>query len=134
MPVVTRSDCTQTDVKEQYRFFKNSTGFTATVEKVDLSFESCQGANNKNNDLEAFVQQLVNDGKLGEAEQDIFKTRVVGDNNCDSKRNELLSAAGLESGFVIDESRWQFIVGKCAAAGFGSVRGLILEICLIINV
>ena len=116
MPVVTRSDCTQTNVEEQYMFYKNSTGFTAMVEEVDLSFASCQGANNQNNDLEAFVQQLVNDGKLGEAEQDIFKTRVVGHNNCPAKRDELLSDAGFESGFVIDESRWQFIVGKCESA------------------
>ncbi len=85
---------------------------------LDLSFASCQGANNENNDLEAFVQQLVNDGNLGEAEQDIFRTRVVGDNNCPSKRDELLSNAGFESGFVIDESRWQFIVGKCEVAVF----------------
>jgi hypothetical protein len=76
---------------------------------------------------------LVNDGKLGEAEQDIFKTRVVGHNNCPSKRDELLSDAGFESGFVIDESRWQFIVGKCAAAVLDGVRGLILKICIVVN-
>ena len=114
MPVVSRSDCTQTNVQEYYTFYKDSeaTGFTAVVESVDLQFQACQGANNRNNDLSAFVQQLVNDGKLSDAEQDIISQRVVGNHQCPTAIENKLNEAGFESGFNIDESKWTFIIGE----------------------
>ena len=112
MPVVTRADCTLTDVEEHYTFLKDSTGITGVVDEMSLEFKSCQGANNKNNDLSAFVQQLANDDKLSTVEQDIFKTRVVGKDNCPLARDELLAQSGFQSGYVIDDSRWTYIVGK----------------------
>lgn len=113
MPVVTRSDCTQTDVKEQYTFLKGADNIiSGKIDKIDLVYSSCQGANNQNNDLEAFVQQLVNDGKLSTAEQDIFKTRVVGKNQCKQKTSEYIEKSGYEAGYEIDESKWTYIVGE----------------------
>ena len=114
MPVVSRSDCTQTNVQEYYNFVSHgiSTGFTGSIYNIQLSFEACQGANNKNNDLEAFVQQLVNDNKVITAEQDIFKTRIVGNNKCSSATTELLEQEGFEIGYTIDSDKWTFIAGE----------------------
>lgn len=114
MPVVSRSDCTQTNVQEYYTFYKNAdtTGFTAIMDGVKLQFQSCQGANNRNNDLSAFVQQLVNDEKLSTNEQDIYNTRVVGNRNCPSAIGAKLNEAGFQNGFNIDESEWTFIIGE----------------------
>ena len=114
MPVVTRSDCTQTNVQEYYKFVKNpsSSGYTSAIDRISLQFQSCQGANNKNNDLEAFVEQLVRDGKLSTAEQDVFTSRVVGDHNCPSATDTFLGLSGFEAGYDIDDTKWTFIVGE----------------------
>ncbi len=114
MPVVTRSDCTQTNVQEHYKFAKvlNGPGFTTSVDYLKLQFQACQGVNNNNNDLSAFVQQLVNDGKMTTAEQDIFKKRVVGNNNCRSVTANLFEERGFQSGYNIDETKWTFVVGE----------------------
>ena len=108
MPVVTRSDCTQTNVKEYYSFVKKPTspGYTSSIDSINREFQSCQGANNKNNDLEAFVEQLVSDGKLSDTEQEIFKGQVVGNHNCPSATDELLASSGFERGYNIDSSKW----------------------------
>merc|ERR1719329_1889624 len=112
MPVVSRSDCTQTNVKESYTFLGDSNNVGATIDRITVQFQACQGANNNNNDLEAFVQQLVNDGKLSTTEQNIFKTRIVGNNNCDDATSALLADSGFEKGFEIDSNDWTFMVGE----------------------
>jgi len=114
MPVVTRSDCTQTNVQEYYTFVKNptSSGYTSAIDKISLQFQSCQGTNNRNNDLEAFVEQLVYDGKLSTDEQEIFKGQVVGNHNCPTATDELLASSGFQRGYNIDETKWTFIVGE----------------------
>jgi hypothetical protein len=114
MPVVTRADCTQTNVQEYYTFSQNvdQSGFTSAVDGIKLQFQACQGANNKNNDLEAFVQQLVNDGKLSTTEQDIFSEHVIGNNNCPSAIDNLLEESGFQYGYDIDDTKWTFIVGE----------------------
>jgi len=66
MAVVTRADCTEISADETFRFdYDASTStLTGTLSKVrDLDFNACQGANNKNNDLEAYYRRLVNEGK-----------------------------------------------------------------------
>ena len=115
MPVVSRSDCTQTNVQERYTFIQNedlSAGFVGEISSISLHFQSCQGANNNNNDLRAFVQQLVDDGKLSTVEQDIFNSRVIGKNNCSTAKQNLLTSQGFEKGYDIDKSKWTFVVGE----------------------
>ena len=113
MPVVTRADCTQTDVEEHYMFLKDpASGVSGVIDDLSVSFNSCQGANNKNNDLTAFVQQLVNDDKLNVSQQDIYSSRVVGHNQCNAKRDELMASSGYHSDFYLDEEKWDYIVGK----------------------
>ena len=114
MPVVSRSDCTQTNVDEYYIFTKkaNEPGFTGVVDRIKLAYQACQGANNSNNDLSAFVQQLVNDEKLTTNEQDIFKTRVVGNNQCNNAIANVLESNDFAKGFNIDTSKWTYVVGE----------------------
>ena len=113
MPVVTRADCTQTNVKESYKFAKTNSSYTASIEKVKLSYQACQGANNNDNDLSAFVQQLVNDGKLSTDEQAIFSKSVVGKNGCPAATtNFLQDNKGLKKDHTVDTTKWTFIVGE----------------------
>ncbi len=114
MPVVSRSDCTQTNVKEHYSFYEDSSGsgFSGVLNAIKLQYQACQGANNQNNDLSAFVQQLVNDGKLSTTEQEIFQKSVVGKNNCEAAVESLLEESGFESGHDIDYDDWTFVVGE----------------------
>ena len=112
MPVVTRADCTQTNVQETYKFVKADSSYTPTIRKVKLRYQSCQGANNQDNDLGAFVQQLVNDGKLSTDEQDIFNQRVVGKNKCSAATTNFLEDKGYERDHVVDTAKWTFIVGE----------------------
>ena len=114
MPVVSRSDCTQTNVKEYYTFYENSngSGFSSTLNGIKLQYQACQGANNNNNDLSAFVQQLVNDGKLSTTEQAIFEERVVGHNNCDDAVEKLWEDSGFQRGHDINYDEWTFVVGE----------------------
>ena len=114
MPVVTRSDCTQTNVVERYIFSKigSTPGFSSVIDEINIQFQACQGANNKNNDLNAFVQQLVNDGKLSTDQQQTFNDHVVGNNNCPTVVDDMLGDAGFKPGFDIDETKWSFVVGE----------------------
>jgi len=113
MPVVSRSDCTQTNVQEHYTFTMepDATELVGSLDRVQLQYQSCQGANNNNNDLQAYVQQLVNDGKLTTTEQDVFKTRIIGNNQCAAATESLIADRGFERGFDVDDTKWTFFVG-----------------------
>lgn len=114
MPVVSRSDCTQTNLEEYYTFTKkyDDTGFTGVVDRIKLAYQACQGANNNNNDLTAFVQQLVNDGKLTTEHQDIYSQRVVGNHQCNNAITDVLASHEFEKGFNVNASKWTYIVGE----------------------
>lgn len=105
MPVVSRSDCTQIDVDEQWiATFIPSTNDTAAAFRLDLDpenginidFNACQGANNRNNDLEAYYQRLKNEGRASEEEFQEFRQTVVGNNNCQAKIDEFVVTQGFE--------------------------------------
>jgi hypothetical protein len=90
----------------------DSTELVGSIDRIQLQYQSCQGANNNNNDLQAFVQQLVNDNKLTTTEQDIFKTRIIGNNKCREATKSFLTDKGFERGFTVDQTKWTYIVGK----------------------
>ena len=130
MPVVTRADCTQIDVEEHYKFLKDPdpvVGISGVIEEMSVRFVPCQGAEDHNNDLAAFFQQLVDDEKVGADEQEVFASRVVGNGQCHTKRDELLAASGYTGGYYIDESKWEYIVGKCTICEVGGVRGKAMD-------
>jgi len=65
MAVVTRADCTEISAEQTFRFDYNTanSAFQGVLITNDLDFNACQGANNNNNDLEAYYTRLVNEGK-----------------------------------------------------------------------
>ena len=96
MPVVTRSDCTQIDINNEDVTFTYSTetGLTAEVTNIDIDFNSCQGANNNNNDLGAYYERLVNEKKISEEKKDAFEEIVVGETYCREAIDKFLDAEG----------------------------------------
>ena len=68
MPVVTRADCTQTNVQESYKFTKTDSGYIPTIEKVKLQYQACQGAGDQDNDLSAFVVGLASGSSTSDNE------------------------------------------------------------------
>lgn len=82
MPVVTRSDCTEIEAKETFTFDFSSGEFSGVLAQVrDLNFNSCRGANNRNNDLEAYYEKLVNQGKQTQENLDTLRENLVGTQN-----------------------------------------------------
>lgn len=100
MPIVTRSDCTQLDITEEFEFsFDAGTKkFTANLEEVDIDFNACQGANNRNNDLEAYYKRLVNRGKATQANLEKLQKILVGANRgkCDQAIEAFLASKGIQ--------------------------------------
>lgn len=64
MPVVSRADCTEMNIEETFKYVYDDTSqrFKVSFVDVTIEFHSCQGANNNNNDLEAYFERLVDDG------------------------------------------------------------------------
>jgi len=100
MPVVTRSDCTQLDITEEFEFAYDAADtktFTAKLLDVDIEFNACQGANNNNNDLEAYYKRLVNRGKATQANLEKLQKILVGKNGrkCDTAIEAFLASKGI---------------------------------------
>jgi len=83
MPVVTRADCTEMDITESWKF-RYTVGVGITVEEngQDIAYNACQGANNNNNDLRAYYQRLVDEGRNKQAKLDSLDEILVGPGNC----------------------------------------------------
>jgi len=81
MPVVSRSDCTEINAKESLEIsYSAGTGeLDVNILSVDIDFNACQGANNNNNDLSAYYQRLVNEGRASLEEKEIIDTMLVDD-------------------------------------------------------
>ena len=115
MPIASRSDCTQVNVQESYKFTKASEdGFVGEITRADVEFQACQGANNDNNDLEAYYQRLVNEGKLTTDQQALFKKYIVGNNNCGSAIESLIEKKGYERATkpIMEMTGWTYVVGE----------------------
>uniref|UniRef100_A0A7S1ZGD6 Uncharacterized protein n=1 Tax=Trieres chinensis TaxID=1514140 RepID=A0A7S1ZGD6_TRICV len=99
MAVVTRADCTEISAAETFKFDYDSA--SATVSGVltqvrDLNFNSCQGANNRNNDLEAYMQRLVNEGRVPQEKLDSLRETLVGATrgNCNRAVESFMATKG----------------------------------------
>mmetsp|Transcript_37034 Transcript_37034/g.54399 ORF Transcript_37034/g.54399 Transcript_37034/m.54399 type:complete len:90 (-) Transcript_37034:290-559(-) len=82
MAVVTRADCTEIYAKETFEFnYDDSTAkFSMELKAIsDISFNACQGSNNRNNDLDAYYERLVNEGKAKEDNLVRLRQILVGD-------------------------------------------------------
>jgi len=99
MPVVTRSDCTELAITESFTFAYNSGTSTlaASLDAVDINFNACQGADNQNNDLEAYYKKLVAQGKATAANLATLQTILVGagGGKCDAAIESFLATKGI---------------------------------------
>lgn len=100
MPVVTRSDCTQVDVTEKFTFsYDPSTGFSVTASDVKVDFNACQGLDDNNNDLSAYVARLETEGKVTLAQKNQLKNHLVEKGNCPTTIERNLASKGVVRGF-----------------------------------
>jgi hypothetical protein len=113
MPTVTRSDCTEIDVTERFKITYNegTNAVKGAITLIDVDFNACQGINNRNNDLNAYMGQLYYDGKItnkqwGEA------GRIITGTDCDFAVEEALSKHSLKPGYDYDVSAWTNVAGR----------------------
>lgn len=104
MPVVTRSDCTQTDVQETYEVTCNANpdapGCTAVIAKINVDFNACRGIDNRNNnDLSAYFARLHQEGHLDDTQKGALKEILVEKGNCPRAIERNLARAGIVRGF-----------------------------------
>jgi len=84
---------------------------TATIESIDIDFNSCQGVSNRNNDLSAYFHQLHEDGKVSNDKRAALGKYLVENNNCPAATAHFMSTKGYVEGYNYDESVWdQFAV------------------------
>jgi hypothetical protein len=98
MPVVTRADCTEIETENEEIEISYSMGgdFEMSIVNLDIKFNACQGANDNNNDLEAYYEQLTNDGKATEVELAKLRHHLVGETYCPEAIDSLLNDKGIE--------------------------------------
>jgi hypothetical protein len=85
MPVISRADCTQTDVQELFTVELNGAGnISITLDSIDVQFNACEGATA--NDLASYVDTLNFDAST----RNLFDEFVVGECN----DNKFLSKFG----------------------------------------
>merc|ERR1712232_878558 len=91
MPVVSRADCTEMDISESFRYVYDlaTMRFNVIDRGVDIEFNACQGANDNNNDLEAYYERLVDNDRATAAELDTLREKLVGD--CDPAIEEFVA-------------------------------------------
>jgi len=100
MPVVTRSDCTQVDVTETFTFLYDPlNGFSVTASDVNIDFNACQGLNDNNNDLSAYVARLETEGKVTLAQKNQLASHLVEADNCPTTIERNLALKGFVRGF-----------------------------------
>jgi len=46
------------------KFSESAEEYSAVLTDIEIDFNSCQGKNNRNNDLAAYVRRLVDEGKI----------------------------------------------------------------------
>ena len=100
MPKVSRSDCTEISATEFWKFDWNAAdeNFDASLDRAEIAFNACQGAGNRNNDLEAYYKKLVNQGKATQANLEKLQDILVGagGRKCDAAIESFLGTQGIQ--------------------------------------
>lgn len=95
MLVVTRANCTQVNVEEEYTFtFDPVDGFTGIVNQTSLPYQAYRGTDNSNNDLGALWSSSTS------------METFLRNNNCLAVRDELFA-----SKYNIDTASWTCVIG-----------------------
>jgi hypothetical protein len=113
MPTVTRSDCTQIDVVESFVivYDSNTRTFAPKLTSVDVNFNACQGINNQNNNLWAYMARLyyqgdITPGQFGEA------GRIITNSDCEGASSAQLNGMNLRIGYEADAGVWTRVAGR----------------------
>jgi len=111
MPTVTRSDCTQVDLTETIVIEFDGSSFKAKLTSIYVDFNACQGINNRNNDLWAYMARLYYQGDItpkqfGEA------GRIITNTNCNEATKFELDQKQLTVGYDHDTSVWTNVAGR----------------------
>ena len=113
MPLVTRSDCTQVDVTEDWEVsYSPEGGMVGTVTKVDIDFNACQGRNNRNNDLFAMVARLYDEGKVTARDFGKVGQVLTNDHDCYYGTEYAKQKKGFVTGYTHDASVWTQVAGR----------------------
>mmetsp|Transcript_29125 Transcript_29125/g.48153 ORF Transcript_29125/g.48153 Transcript_29125/m.48153 type:complete len:966 (-) Transcript_29125:190-3087(-) len=119
MPVVSRSDCTQLDVVQQFEITYDGTSFEATLAKTDIDFNACEGLDrygeDDSNDLWSYMNRLYVEDKITAEKLLDLNTKLVGDddNMCQFAMNKHMA----EKGFAVGhQSSWTQLAGREALA------------------
>jgi hypothetical protein len=95
MPIVSRSDCTEITATEFYTFTfhaSNSGDVKISLDYVDIDFNACQARGNNN--LQRFMERLLEEGRVSKQKYDKFRETVVGDHQCGIAVTDLLFEKG----------------------------------------
>lgn len=116
MPTVSRSDCTQIEVDETYKLtYEASTKqFTGEISRIEINFEACQGFDNTNNNLAAYVTRMTRENHINSDQRHELMKYIVGDYRCDMVRKHYINEKyelklGYDPGPV-----WSILVGRDA--------------------
>mmetsp|Transcript_2528 Transcript_2528/g.3531 ORF Transcript_2528/g.3531 Transcript_2528/m.3531 type:complete len:379 (+) Transcript_2528:121-1257(+) len=90
MPIVSRADCTEMDITQTVRYSWVNQQLSVRALNVNVDFNACNGANNNNNDLEAYYERLKDEGRADEEELKALQERLVGD--CDGPIADLVDS------------------------------------------
>lgn len=98
MAVVSRADCTEIDARQEWTFSYSGNSFSSVLSKVkEVKFNACQGKNNRNNDLEAYYERLVDEGKQTQGNLDKLRKTLVGAQNgkCKAAVESFMASKGI---------------------------------------
>jgi hypothetical protein len=113
MPTVTRSDCTQIDVVESFVIDYSSIlrNFTSKLTSVDVNFNACQGINNQNNNLWAYMARLYYQGDIY-PKQFGAAGRIITNGGCEGETSYQLNKMNLQTGYTPDSKMWTRVAGR----------------------
>ena len=115
MPTVSRCDCTQVDLTEKIAITFHTDGtFTTDMPEVHVDFNACQGINNRNNDLYAYLGRLYYEEKIS-ADQWGQAGKIITNRGCKSSTMHHLSEKeGLVRGYDHDVDTFTMVAGRDA--------------------
>lgn len=97
MPIVTRADCTEIDVKEYWKFqwIASLESFTIILDRAEIDFETCDGSP-ADNDLRDYFKKLYEDDLVSWDDFESVKRTVVDDNDCYEGTDAMMFDKGYE--------------------------------------
>lgn len=112
MPIVTRSDCTQINLSEDWKLEYDGTNFLPTLTKVEIAFAACQGRNNRNNDLWAYVARLYDEKRVTPQQFGTVGRVITDDSQCYQAVEYAKHQKGYVTGYEHDKSKWTKVAGR----------------------